>query len=220
MSWLDKLHEQHVVIENTPKSQKKSHENISKKSKTPQKSKKETKKNNDLPEEIDAQLEILAKEQEQMNRKTRRLRHIREIDLGYNNVAEGKYTGPYEDSEDSEETKEKRKLDPNEIVIKCDKIIVIYDYPLKGDFEFEHFSKNPNGFTRKEIAKQIMKRYKKIYKEEKETSTIKEGPAAPGSFNRNTTSGKYGIWGHGIGDLILHSMIELEDGSYMLGLDS
>lgn len=66
----------------------------------------------------------------------------------------------------------------------------------------------------------ITETYRKIYETERQTSTIKEG-YIPGMWNRITTDGVHGIWGHVIGDLVLTKVIVNETtGIITLGVDS
>ena len=61
--------------------------------------------------------------------------------------------------------------------------------------------------------------YKTVYDEE--ASTTQTTPALlPGMLNRNTTDGKWGIWGHELGDLIVHTLVESEDGAWQVQCDS
>lgn len=94
-------------------------------------------------------------------------------------------------------------INPNEIVVKQNKINLIIDYPLNKPTTIS-FS-NPKGFTRKDLALEISKQYHKIYTEEEATAKTKTIPVEQrtGLINRNETDGKYGIWGHDIGDLVL-----------------
>ena len=54
-----------------------------------------------------------------------------------------------------------------------------------------------------------VKSYKKIYEEERKTSTLKEESISKRTkgksslINRAQTNGKYGIWGHELGDLTI-----------------
>lgn len=43
-----------------------------------------------------------------------------------------------------------------------------------------------------------------MYNEEEKTSDVKS-EHIPGMLNRCATNGRYGVWGHDIDDLILHS---------------
>jgi hypothetical protein len=58
-----------------------------------------------------------------------------------------------------------------------------------------------------------------MYAEEDETSGGNPGHI-PGMLNRNTSEGKYGIWGHDIGDLLLCSAYVDDSGKITLGVDS
>ncbi len=76
---------------------------------------------------------------------------------------------------------------PNQILTKSKSITIRLDYPLDGDYDFVYSSKN--GFTLSKVISLIRKSYKKIY----------DNP------------GKYGVWGHDIGDLIIEG-VELKKG--------
>ena len=84
---------------------------------------------------------------------------------------------------------------------------ITIDYPLTNPLTFEiPFISTLNGML--EI---ICEKYKEIYREEEETSTIKVGeigqtPSGVYLMNRCTTNGKYGIWGHDISDLYLEKL--------------
>ncbi|MBD8084197.1 hypothetical protein [Chryseobacterium caseinilyticum] len=94
-------------------------------------------------------------------------------------------------------------INPNEIVIKENKINLLIDYPLKKPAKIE--LSNPNGFTRKDLILEISNNYHKIYAEEETTAKIKTIPLEKRTdlINRNETNGKYGIWGHDLADLDL-----------------
>ena len=97
-------------------------------------------------------------------------------------------------------------LGPDEIVIKDSEIGIVFSYPLEKPFEFKF--KSEGGFTKKGLFHCITEQYKKIYKEEQESSEIDVEKAQKERtgymalcMNRPTSNGKYGIWGHSIGDL-------------------
>lgn len=94
-------------------------------------------------------------------------------------------------------------INPNEIVIKENKINLIIDYPLKKSATIE--LSNPNGFTRRDLILEVSNNYHKIYAEEETTAKIKTIPLEKRTdlINRNETNGKYGIWGHDLADLDL-----------------
>lgn len=90
--------------------------------------------------------------------------------------------------------------DGDEFVIKSNEITIELDYPLSKTFIFPLISDNDNGFTRKELVSKISKLYHWIYKKEEETSEIRP-TLRKESYNRNTTNGYFGIWGHVLSDL-------------------
>lgn len=120
-------------------------------------------------------------------------------------------------------------LNPNEIVITNPSITIVFDYPLRGSFRFPFVSEG--GFTRRKLAKVIAKQYARIYEEEQRTTdlpieTISEREHRLGTEeselkNRAGTDGTYGIWGHVLSDLVLHTVyFNPEENVYFLGIDS
>jgi hypothetical protein len=120
-------------------------------------------------------------------------------------------------------------VDADEIVIADDVIRVLYRYPLgtagpsleeerHGGWIFEEVAPDGQAFTRADLARVICIRYKLMYTEE----DGQDAPQyAPGLLNRGYTNGKYGIWGHDIGDLLLHTVrLNVKTGLYTLGVDS
>jgi len=103
---------------------------------------------------------------------------------------------------DSPQIDIKNLIGKDEIVVPETRLTVIIDYPLSNSFKFGLISKG--GFTRAQLITEISKHYYKIYDEEERTATIKTIPLKDRKiYNRNQTNGKYGIWGHDIGDLVL-----------------
>ena len=80
-------------------------------------------------------------------------------------------------------------------------ITVVIDYPLTKPCKL-YISGGP--ITAERFCKAVSDMYHVIYKEEDRTSPEPAG-LVPGMLNRSTTSGKYGVWGHGIGDLVLEA---------------
>lgn len=111
----------------------------------------------------------------------------------------------------------------DEIVIRSDKVVVIIDYPLERAVLMELTSADPRGFSRAEVARSIAREYRRIYVEEEATATQKTLPMEQrgGVVNRNRTDGKYGIWGHDLGDLDLLSIDvhQAPDGTLHLALN-
>lgn len=81
----------------------------------------------------------------------------------------------------------------------------VITYPLKRDCKFKVLS-DENLLV---MILQICNKYRQIYKEERETMSNKEG-LIENSYNRDTSDGKWGIWGHMLGDITIHS-ITLDD---------
>lgn len=111
----------------------------------------------------------------------------------------------------------------DEIVISEKDVTIIIDYPLTNKYQFDLNSEN--GFTREILLTEISKHYFKLYDEEEKTATIKTIPMEKRTmYNRNETNGKYGIWGHDIGDLVLTEIevYKTTDGKIILalGIDS
>lgn len=97
----------------------------------------------------------------------------------------------------------------DEIVLKERLVDVTIDYPLENVTTIELKPDKKSGFTRAELILKISAEYKRIYKEEEATAKEKTIPIEKreGLINRNTTNGKYGIWGHDLGDLDLSEII-------------
>lgn len=115
--------------------------------------------------------------------------------------------------------------DGDKIVLPYTPVQLIIDYPLDRPAEFV-LSAVGTGFTKKQLVEEISKRYHRIYKEEETTANTKTTPMEDRKTlaNRNTTDGKYGIWGHDITDLVLSSVEVHKSASgkitLTLGIDS
>lgn len=120
---------------------------------------------------------------------------------------------------------------PDEVVIPEHEIDIGFSYPLKAVFIFTFISDTEAGFTRKGLAKMVIKKYEEIYDEEEKTYTEKSasnydamyGEAHPSAVRliRGDTNGTYGISGSAIGALLLHKVSYNPDTEYWtLGIDS
>lgn len=110
-------------------------------------------------------------------------------------------------------------IDPDEIILEPNKkYVLIIDYPLSREF-VQPIDTIGNGMSRKELVSLITQCYKLIYKDEEETTSI-EPTDIPGMLNRITTNGAYGIWGHNLSDLILHTVYIDGNNVIRLGVDS
>jgi hypothetical protein len=135
-----------------------------------------------------------------------------EIDLGYCSLVEINESG----WKNYPEFHEDYNLDPDEKVIDLTTIRIKYTYPLSNSVTYRVSSRN--GFTRKQLAKIIARRYQMIYDEEEATSDVAV-ENIPNMLNRCQTTGRFGIWGHCIDDLILHTA-HIDGDLITLGLDS
>jgi len=117
-----------------------------------------------------------------------------------------------------------RQRHPAEVVIPMPVIRIQFDYPLAQPVIYEYQADTPGGFSRIHLARCVVAGYNRIYKEEDDfvaKQKIEEKPhTGPYMFNRRTTNGPHGIWGHSLGDLVLHTVEQVEDNLFSLGVDS
>lgn len=105
----------------------------------------------------------------------------------------------------------------DEIVLNQTNVILVIDYPLESPIEIDLTSDSNEGFSRKELITKISIEYHRIYSEEEESSTVEVTPMEEREImNRNTTNGKYGIWGHDLADLDLSLIQVHQDGDDIL----
>jgi hypothetical protein len=109
---------------------------------------------------------------------------------------------------------------PTNIIIPKEKIDVQFDYPLTNKVIKTFYADSTDGFTKAGLINMICDFYKEIYEEEEKTTNTNSGHI-PNMLNRNETNGRYGIWGHDITDLYLHTITNDPDYDfYTLGIDS
>lgn len=122
-------------------------------------------------------------------------------------------------SYDESYAKEVKECSPNEVVLAPEQeYTLVIDYPTSNPYKAK-LKTGKKGMTRIQLADKICKHYRKMYAEEDETSGGDPGHIT-GMLNRNTSEGKYGIWGHDIGDLLLCSAYVHANGKITLGVDS
>jgi hypothetical protein len=115
--------------------------------------------------------------------------------------------------------------DPNATVIDDPMLTLVIDYPLRHPTEVT-LGPCLAGFTREDLVRLIGSAYRKIYREEKASSTLPVETMArrnPGCslMNRAETNGKYGIYGHVLDDLLLHTIVyHRNTHTLMLKIDS
>jgi hypothetical protein len=101
------------------------------------------------------------------------------------------------------ESKLIENINPSDIVLDAGVYMLYISYPLSNTFKKEVVVKK-RGMTRLELILLICDAYKQIYKEEDESTGTSTGNI-PGMLNRRSSQSKYGIWGHHLGDLMLHT---------------
>ena len=106
---------------------------------------------------------------------------------------------------------------PDEIVIPMKEIRIQYTYPLSNSVIMGFDADNGTGFTRAELARKVCDGYKRIYDAE---NAVGDPGRIPGMLNRAKSDGPYGIWGHDIGDLVLHEVRQINGNLFGLGVDS
>jgi len=119
-------------------------------------------------------------------------------------------TKTYYTQEDYDNNQEEMKDSPPEEVldIKPGNYTLIVDYPVTDEYKVK--VKVPKkGITRQKLMDISAKAYHQIYK------YVNEGIYANGN-----DSNKYGIWGHSMGDLTIHTFHILENNIIKLGVDS
>lgn len=108
-------------------------------------------------------------------------------------------------------------------VILQSSIKVLIDYPLQHPVTVTLKSPNRKYFTRAKLIRTVAQAYQKVYREEAKTATTPEEKTYQerGLIHRAPTDGKYGIYGHVLGDLVLHEVTyDSELKVFMLGIDS
>jgi hypothetical protein len=115
----------------------------------------------------------------------------------------------------------KNLVDKDVTVITQNKITVIIDYPLTNAYKFTTTS--PKGFTRQALLLAISNQYHQVYDQEEQTATVKTIPENARGLRqvRNSTNGKYGIWGHDLDDIVLADILVYQNaaGEIVLALD-
>nr|WP_147664666.1 leucine-rich repeat domain-containing protein [Candidatus Prometheoarchaeum syntrophicum]QEE17782.1 Leucine Rich repeats (2 copies) [Candidatus Prometheoarchaeum syntrophicum] len=88
-------------------------------------------------------------------------------------------------------------LDPDKIVINEQVIKIEFSYPLKHSTVREYIK--VGGFSRVFLAQCIFEGYASIYNEEE--AAVGNPGHYKNLYNRRTSNGPYGIWGHDMGDI-------------------
>lgn len=99
------------------------------------------------------------------------------------------------------------------IIDRREEIKILFRYPMLNEVTFT--CRRNGGWTLKEMALEVSRRYEFIYAEEARTTTQPED-YLPQMLNRNSTCGIYGIQFHVISDLYLEGVVLMEDGTWKL----
>jgi hypothetical protein len=98
---------------------------------------------------------------------------------------------------------------PNEVIIPEGIYSLVIDYPLNKPFQ-RTIKVKRGGMTRRKFVNLVARLYKLIYRQEDRDTKVPTGNI-PGLWNRSTSNGRYGIWGHHIDDLILHTLVRTKN---------
>ena len=116
---------------------------------------------------------------------------------------------------------------PREQVIPTAQATLIINYPVTYEKRVLLRAANGKAFTRVELVRKIAKAYQDVYVEEANTATlpIETMQARTNGksmlINRAPTDGKYGIWGHDLNDLLLHTVYyNNRDNTILVHVDS
>ncbi|KAB8280772.1 hypothetical protein BKA91DRAFT_141381 [Yarrowia lipolytica] len=154
-----------------------------------------------------------------------------DLDIGFKVPYDDEYTSPYISLGSGYQKSYDRCLELDEIVIPCEyistntddnKFVTLWlDYPLDDEYSFKIYPEDASkGFTRGHLIREIKRTYDKLYAEEEETSSLPV-ENIPGMLNRATTDGNYGVWGHALDDLVLHTIsYNYAKNEIWLGIDS
>lgn len=107
----------------------------------------------------------------------------------------------------------------DEVILQPNKNYTLtIDYPLSTPAIIDVVT-DENGMTRENFVDLVTRCYREIYETEDKTSSVEPG-YIPGMCNRVRTNGDYGIWGHVLSDLALHTLYITKEKHLTLGVDS
>jgi len=121
--------------------------------------------------------------------------------------------------EDSHYKREIKETKENDVILPAKTSFeLVIDYPLSNEFR-KKFKTGVKGMTRRQFINLAVKSYKYVYDTEDKDVGHKTGNIK-GMYNRQTSEGRYGIWGHALGDLVLHTAYIKKGNVIELGVDS
>jgi hypothetical protein len=122
------------------------------------------------------------------------------IDLGYVHMSSYK---PGSKLDEYAEEDGRVSPDPKEIVLNEGTYELEITYPLSNPFKGK-FKVGKRGLSREKLVEKVIASYNHIYATEDGDVGAKTGNI-PGMLNRARSNGRYGIWGHDMSDLMLHT---------------
>ena len=91
-------------------------------------------------------------------------------------------------------------------------------YPLTNPYVFHEIHEDGRGWTKVEFIDAVRRAYETVYATEAEASA--HPGQVPNLYNRATSNGPYGIWGHEIDELFLEGAERLPDGMWSIQVGS
>jgi hypothetical protein len=96
-------------------------------------------------------------------------------------------------------------VNPDEVVIHSKRVKLTIKYPVTRKYT-AMLTAEGDAFTRTDLLTKIAAAYRRLYAEEERTMTVLAHPPGSMCLNRARTNGTYGIWGHDLWDLSLHTV--------------
>lgn len=129
----------------------------------------------------------------------------------YSTIHLGGYVLPVDEYKPSERYNKKLKIPVSRIIIR---------YPLRNKAEITISGVK----TMNDLLSDIVKGYQEVYRMEESTGeeASRMCDEIPGCslINRGKTNGMFGIWGHFIDDLAIHTVCLYKNGYVTIGVDS
>lgn len=108
-----------------------------------------------------------------------------------------------------------------EEISKDDNFTLVIDYPLHTPARFPIPQEVVSAWVINDLIEFICEKYKQVYAEEEEGLTEEDLEPKGMCLNRPQTKGKYGIWGHELGDIAITDIIvDLENREVRLFTES
>jgi hypothetical protein len=126
--------------------------------------------------------------------------------------------GEYGDIEE-----ERGDFEMNDFIMKAKSVEFLIDYPLDNPAHLTITGLPEDKLTPHLICKSVSEAYHEIYRIEDQGMEIAKSQEVGGItfLNRPNTDGMFGIWGHGITDLVIERLTVFDEGNghVLVGLD-